>query len=91
MKTYQISEELFLNLCDYFLDGCQDQGTYNEIKKEISAKYNAIMRRMLFSAYKDSHRGSLTRESARQQYLNYASIPDSFRSTAELDEDPFSH
>ena len=90
MKTYQISEELFLDLCDYFLDGCQDQETFDEIKKQILAKVSSIMRRSFFSAYKDARKGSIARESARQQYLNYVFIPDSFRSAAELDEDPFS-
>lgn len=78
-KTVQISEELFLNLVKYHLCGLYNDADLNQlIESELQAKFDAVMNRELYTAYKTAQTAE-EREQARQAYLDRKGIPEDFR------------
>ena len=75
-RNVQISEELFLKLCRYFLIGATDQE--DEIRQQLQEKLEKAVSRDLYSKYKTAPTPE-ERERARQEYLNSRGIPTDFR------------
>lgn len=81
-KTVQIDSDLFLDLCNHFLNG--DESNAEEIKKALSDKVEKIIDREVFSEYKRAPRDSAEREYFRQKYLNRKGVSRSFRTDTEI-------
>ncbi len=76
MEKVQISEELFIELLQFFL---ADQTEHlPDIRKKLSAKLDAMVRRELYTTYKTAGTEE-EREAARKQYLEQCGMPESFR------------
>lgn len=76
MRNFQISESLFVALVKYHVLGIED--CLPEIKQALEQKYEAIMRRELYTKSKTA----LTqkeREEARKKYLDEVGVPEYFR------------
>jgi len=69
-----------------FLDKTDDpivEQLRDEIQNELETKIDARKRREVFSKYKNSERGSIERESARVDYLDWAGVKKDWRSSKE--------
>ena len=76
-KNVQISEELFVQLAEYFLLDKRDTERETRIIGGLNAKWETIRK-----LYTQAHDNTLTaekRERARQQYLDIVGVPDGFR------------
>lgn len=78
-KNYQISEELFLKLMNYFLSDENSNEDFEEIAEMIQKKCNSIIRRNLYSAQFDKSLSAEQREQARQAYLDEIGMSKDFR------------
>ena len=76
MKSVQISRELFFNLVKYHLVGMDD--VLPDIQKGLNEKMEAMLNHKIYTEYKAAPTKE-ERERARQKYLDYCGIPDSFR------------
>lgn len=76
LKNIQISEELFVALIKYHLLEMDD--VLPEIKKGLDEKYEAIVRRSLYTKYKTAPTKE-EQEKARQEYLDKVGMHRSFR------------
>lgn len=76
MKNVQISQELFIALMRYFL--LEQEELYQEIKKGLEKKLNALVMRELYTKYKTAP-SEEEREKARREYLDKRGVPESFR------------
>ncbi len=76
MKKVQISEQLFVALVKYHLLKIDD--VYQEIKKGLEEKVDALVMRELYTKYKNAPTNE-EREKARREYLDQRGVPDSFR------------
>lgn len=76
-KNIQIPQELFINLCRYFL--LQDTEPSEAIIKGLESKLEAIMRHELYTSYKDTKLSPEERQEARKRYLDSVGMHDSFR------------
>ena len=84
-KNIQIPEELFIDLCDFFLrDQSDDQTLTADIKAALNIKLDKIINHKLFSRYKTAPSGA-DRELARKAYLDKRGVPDSFRTDTEVE------
>ena len=84
-KNIQIPEDLFFNLCDFFLrDQSDDQTLTADIKAALNIKLDKIINHKLFSRYKTAPSGA-DRELARKAYLDKRGVPDSFRTDTEVE------
>lgn len=87
MKNVQIPEELFFNLCRYHLAADEldelDEDELLELMKQIKdglkAKLEAMQRRQLYTAYKDTKATPESREAARQAYLDMVGMLPGYR------------
>lgn len=78
-KNVQISEELFLQLAEYFLLDKRDQERETRIIGGLNAKWETMRKRELYSQAHDSTLSAQERETARQKYLDIVGVPDGFR------------
>lgn len=78
-KNVTIPYDLFFNFVKYFYAIDDDPELYAAIDKGLQAKMEAMIKRELYSTYKDSSLSVEQREQARQQYLDKVGIPKSFR------------
>lgn len=78
-KNIQIPYGLFANLAAYFMLGQHDAETYKAIVSGITAKYESIHNRQLYSTMHSKTATAAEQEKARQQYLDKVGVPDSFR------------
>lgn len=76
MKNVQITQELFLSLVKYHLLEVDEEE--EKIKKELTEKLNAMVKRQIYSQYKTAPTEE-GREKARQEYLDKVGISPSFR------------
>lgn len=76
MKNVQITQELFLSLVKYHLLEVDEEE--EKIKKELTEKLNAMVKRQIYSQYKTAPTEE-EREKARQEYLDKVGISSSFR------------
>ena len=76
MKNVQITENLFLALVKYHLLETNDYE--EEIKKELSSKLDAMVKRQIYTRYKTSPTEE-KREKARLEYLDKVGISTEFR------------
>ena len=84
-KNIQIPEDLFIDLCDFFLrDQSDDQTLTADIKAALNIKLDKIINHKLFSRYKTAPCGA-DRELARKAYLDKRGVPDSFRTDTEVE------
>lgn len=84
-KNIQIPEDLFFDLCDFFLrDQSDDQTLTADIKAALNIKLDKIISHELFSRYKTAPSGA-DRELARKAYLDKRGVPDSFRTDTEVE------
>lgn len=84
-KNIQIPEDLFFDLCDFFLrDQSDDQTLTADIKAALNIKLDKIINHKLFSRYKTAPSGA-DRELARKAYLDKRGVPDSFRTDTEVE------
>ena len=82
MKSVQIPESLFFSLCRYHLQppdelGCEE--LEREIQAGLEAKLEAMQRRQLYTAYKDTRATPEAREAARQAYLDMVGMLPGWR------------
>ncbi|MCM1235899.1 MAG: complexin-2 [Ruminococcus flavefaciens] len=85
-KEIKITEELFCLLAEYFVLGRQDEKHYRLIEAGVSAKYEALYRRQLYSTYKDKDLTLAEREQARQKYLEHVGVHQDFRWGQEYEQ-----
>ena len=82
-KTVQIPESLFWTLCQYHLGEPMENDEAIEVLQEIDqglkTKLEAMQRRVLYSAYKDTKATPEAREAARQAYLDMVAMLPDFR------------
>ena len=79
-KTVQIPEGLFIALCRYHLTEPPDLPELSaEIQDGLSIKLEAMIRRGLYSQYKDTSLSPEAREKARQAYLDAIGMGAGFR------------
>ena len=89
-KNIQIPEDLFIDLCDFFLRDQSDDQTLDDqtltadIKAALNIKLDKIINHKLFSRYKTAPSGA-DRELARKAYLDKRGVPDSFRTDTEVE------
>lgn len=76
MKNVQITENLFLALVKYHLLETNDYE--EEIKKELSSKLDAMIKRQIYTRYKTAPTEE-EREKARLEYLDKVGISTEFR------------
>lgn len=87
-KQVQIDWELFVDLCNYFIDeNAPTDWQANEIRNKLSEKVDKIINRELFTKYKRTPTGA-EREQARQEYLNHRGIHKDWRTDEEYHIDP---
>lgn len=84
MKKIQIDEMLFVQMAKYFYSdelGLDDEAVYelyNDIKNGIDKKLDAISRRSYYTGYKAADT-DVSRERARQKYLDAVGMHEDFR------------
>lgn len=78
MKTVQIPESLFLDLCKEFLLDFSDPEQKLRIRKGLQEKLDALARRQLYTDSKTAPTAA-DREKARQAYLDAVGIHQDFR------------
>ena len=84
-KNIQIPEDLFFDLCNFFLgDQSDDQTLTADIKAALNIKLDKMISHELFSRYKKTPSGA-DRELARKAYLDNRGVPDSFRTDTEVE------
>lgn len=71
MKYVQIPEDLFVKIVKYHLDG--KTGYAEEIKEGLDKKLEALLKRQLYSEYKQGD------EESRKLYLDLVGITEDFR------------
>ena len=76
LKMIQIPESLFVELMKYHVLGIED--SLPEIQKGLEQKYEAMMRRELYTKSKTAP-SEEEREKARQEYLDRRGIQADFR------------
>lgn len=76
--SVQIDEWLFVYMYRYFVLGEDDAALRDKISQGLQAKYDAVIRRKTYTAYKTAN-SPQEREQARQEYLDQAGIPEHFR------------
>ena len=76
MRNIQISEQLFLNLLLYHLEGETD--LQDEIVKGLNQKLDSVINRLLYTKYKTAN-SEAEREKARQEYLDRKGYHEDFR------------
>lgn len=76
MKMVQIPESLFVELMKYHVLGIED--SLPEIKKGLEQKYEAMMRRELYTKSKTAETEA-EREEARKAYLDMVGMHQNFR------------
>lgn len=76
MKMIQIPESLFVELMKFHVLGIED--SLPEIKKGLEQKYEAIMRRELYTKSKTAETEA-EREEARKAYLDKVGVHPNFR------------
>lgn len=77
-KSIQITQKLFLELAQYFLLEKQEPEREEAIKRGLSDKLEAMIKHDLYTKYKTAPTPE-QQEQARQEYLEKAGIPNSFR------------
>lgn len=86
-KTVQIPFKLFIN-CYLLLieEGFNDinNRVYQETKKALQAKFDAILKHDLYTKYKTAETEE-ERENARKKYLDEIGMPKSFRYSTNFD------
>lgn len=86
-KNVQISSELFIDVCSYFLDDDAPRDfKADNIRKQILDKLDKLITRELFTEYKRTPTGE-EREKARREYLERVGVSRDFISDKEV---PFS-
>ena len=100
MKTVKIPLSLFELLLDFFenlefrsilmdLYTPDFLSLYDELGRELRRKHDAILKREIYSQYKNAT-DLKQREEFRKKYLDCAEIPHGFRSSVEIKDDiPF--
>ena len=76
MKMIQIPESLFVELMKFHVLGLED--SLPEIKKGLEQKYEAIIRRELYTKSKTAETEA-EREEARKSYLDKVGVHPNFR------------
>lgn len=80
-KTIQIPFKLFINcyllLVEENFDDI-DNKVYQETKRALQSKFNAILKHDLYTKYKTA-KTEEERENARKKYLDEIGMPESFR------------
>ena len=75
-KNVQIPLDLFFALCRHHIGGTD---LSDQIRPQLEAKLEAIVRQDLYRQYKDPTLPADQREAARQAYIAHKGIPDDFR------------
>lgn len=83
-KNVQISCDLFIDICSYFLDDNSPRDLQvDNIRKHILDKLDKLITRELFTEYKRTPTGE-EREKARREYLEQVGISSNFISDKEV-------
>lgn len=89
-KQIQISESSFINLYKLLIElNKYDLDNYtlklkNELEGQIQAKFDAIEKRKLYTAYKTSSINTIEREDKRKEYLKKAKINKNWQTEKEI-------
>ena len=87
-KSVQIPQELWEDLCSYFLhpspDADFEADLWDRIRDRLDAKLDALIRHDLYSRYRRAPTAE-EREHARVAYLDAVGVPASFRSPTPPD------
>lgn len=83
-KAVQIPEELFFSLCRFHLladqlDADDEEELAQAIQDGLQTKLEAMQRRQLYTAYKDTRAAPEAREAARQAYLDMVGMLPGWR------------
>lgn len=83
-KAVQIPEELFFSLCRFHLladqlDADDEEELAQAIQDGLQAKLEAMQRRALYSAYKDTKASPEARQEARKAYLDMVGMLPGWR------------
>lgn len=82
MKHVQIPEDLFFDLCRFHLldlDKDEAEDTLRDIENGLKNKLEAMKRRALYSAYKDTKASPESRQEARKAYLDMVGMLPGYR------------
>lgn len=84
MKNVQIPEDLFFSLCRFHLladqlDADDEEELAQAIQDGLQAKLEAMQRRALYSAYKDTKASPEARQEARKAYLDMVGMLPGWR------------
>lgn len=83
-KNVQISGDLFIDICSYFLDDDSPRDLQaDNIRKQILDKLDKLIARELFTEYKRTPTGE-EREKARRAYLERVGVSSDFISDKEV-------
>jgi hypothetical protein len=88
-KTVQIQIDTFLEIIEYLKNPDPDEITKSELIGVLEKKYDAMVRREIFSKYKNAAPGTVDREKFRNLYLENAEIRKNFKTTKEIPEKDF--
>lgn len=84
-KSIQIDYQLFLDLCDYAdRNADPDDAQFLRLVQGVQQKLDAMLKHDMYSLYKSGTSEEI-RIKAREQYLELAGIPYSFRWTVQQD------
>lgn len=78
-KQIQISEKLFVEICQYFLLNQRSAEFEEVITKDINFKLDRIVEHELYTKSINTSIPEAEREAARKEYLDKRGIPDAFR------------
>lgn len=81
-KAVQIPESLFWDLCRYHLldlEADEAEDIAQAIQDGLQAKLEAMQRRALYSAYKDTKASPEARQEARKAYLDMVGMLPGYR------------
>lgn len=83
-KNVQISGDLFIDICSYFLgDNAPLDSQAENIRKQLLDKLDKLITRELFTEYKKMPTGE-EREEARRKYLERVGLSSNFISGKEI-------
>lgn len=78
--TVQIPQELFLDICRYFLlDSPLDPEEIEGIQSGLQDKLDAMARREAYSQYKNTSLTEQERQAARKRYLDMVGMREGYR------------
>lgn len=82
-KQIQITEKLFIEICQYFLLDQRNAEQEKAIKNGIESKLDRVVEHELYTKSMNTSLPEAEREAARKEYLDKKGISESFRWSAD--------